>query len=154
MPKFHRITERPGLKRTSKIISFQPPCHGYGHQPLDHAAQSHVQPCLKCYQRWGIHNLSEQPVPESHHPQMTGEEFLPNIQCMPTVFQIKAISPHPVSTCPYKKSLPPQLSCRPPSGTGMPSPLQAEESPLSQPVLAGEVHQPSDDLRGALDPVR
>ena len=47
----HRITEWPGLKGTSKIIQVQPPCHGRGHQALDRAAQSHMQPgnrCLNC----------------------------------------------------------------------------------------------------------
>jgi len=34
-----------------------------GHQPLDQAAQSHIQPGLECPQGWGIHNLLGQPVP-------------------------------------------------------------------------------------------
>ena len=38
-----------------------------GHQPLDQAAQSHIQPGLECIQKWGIHNLSGQPVPVCHH---------------------------------------------------------------------------------------
>ena len=41
----HRIIECPGLKRTSKIIQFQPSCYVVqGHQPLGQAAQSHIQP--------------------------------------------------------------------------------------------------------------
>ena len=32
---FHRIIEWPGLKRTSKLISFQPLCYARGCQPLD-----------------------------------------------------------------------------------------------------------------------
>jgi len=61
------------------------------------------------------------------------------------------------SSCHYLllQIVPPQLSCRPPSGTGgtvkspwRPSLLQAEESHLSQPVLVGEVLQPSDCLYG------
>ena len=43
-------TECPGLKRTSKIIKFQAPCYVQGCQPLDQAAQSHIQPGLECLQ--------------------------------------------------------------------------------------------------------
>ena len=39
----HRIIEWPGLKRTSKIIQFQPHCNVQGHQPLDQDAQSHIR---------------------------------------------------------------------------------------------------------------
>ena len=38
----HRIIEWPGLKRTTMIIEFQPPCYVQGHQPPDQAAQSHI----------------------------------------------------------------------------------------------------------------
>ena len=38
----HRIIEWPGLKRTSKVIWFQPPCYVQGRQPPDQAAQSHI----------------------------------------------------------------------------------------------------------------
>jgi len=54
---FHRITEWPGLKRTTVIIEFQPPCYVQGHQPPDQAAQSHIHPGLECLQGWGIHYL-------------------------------------------------------------------------------------------------
>ena len=37
-PRVHKITEWPGLKRTSKIISFQAPCYVQGRQPPDQAA--------------------------------------------------------------------------------------------------------------------
>jgi len=30
------------------------PCHGQGLQPLDQAAQSHIQPGFECLQVWGI----------------------------------------------------------------------------------------------------
>ena len=40
---FHRIIEWPGLKRTTVIIKFQPPCYVQGCQPLDQAARSHIQ---------------------------------------------------------------------------------------------------------------
>jgi len=59
MGVFHRIIEWPGLKRTIKVIQFQPPCHGQGHQPPDQAAQSHIQPGLECLWVWGIHSLHE-----------------------------------------------------------------------------------------------
>ena len=64
---YHRIVEWPRLKRTSKIIQFQSPCHGQGHQQLDQADLSHIQPGLECLQGWGIHNLLGQPVPVHHH---------------------------------------------------------------------------------------
>jgi len=51
---FHRVTEWPGLKRTTMIIEFQPPCYVQGHQPPDQAAQSHIQPGLECLQGWGV----------------------------------------------------------------------------------------------------
>jgi len=37
--------------------------HGQGHQPLEPAAQSHIQPGLECIQGRGIHNLFLQPAP-------------------------------------------------------------------------------------------
>ena len=37
---------------------FTPPCYVQGRQPLDQAAQSHIQPSFECLQGWGIHNLS------------------------------------------------------------------------------------------------
>ena len=37
-------------------------CCVQGHQPADQAAQSHIQPGLKCLQRWGIHSPLGQPV--------------------------------------------------------------------------------------------
>ena len=64
----HRVIEWPGLKRTTVIIEFQPPRYVRGHQPLDQAAQSHIQPGLECLQRWGIHHLLGQPVPVRQHP--------------------------------------------------------------------------------------
>ena len=53
-PLNHRIMEWPGLKRTSEIISFQPPSHRQGHQPPDQAAQSHIQPGLENLQSLSI----------------------------------------------------------------------------------------------------
>ena len=54
-----RIVEWPGLKRTTVIVEFQPPCYVQGRQPPDQAAQSHIQPGLECLQGWGIHSLLE-----------------------------------------------------------------------------------------------
>ena len=54
--------EWPGLKRTTMIIEFQPPCYVQGRQPSDQAAQSHIQPGLDCLQGWDIHNFLGQPV--------------------------------------------------------------------------------------------
>ena len=39
--QYIRIIEWPGLKRTTVIIEFQPPCFVQGHQPPDQAARSH-----------------------------------------------------------------------------------------------------------------
>jgi len=50
------------------IIKFQPPCYVQGRQPLEQAAQSHIQPGLECIQGWGIHSLYGQLVPVCHHP--------------------------------------------------------------------------------------
>ena len=38
------------------------PCYAQGRQPLNQAAQSHIQPGLECLQGWGIHSLLGQPV--------------------------------------------------------------------------------------------
>ena len=80
----HRITEWPGLKRTSKIIYFQPPWHKPGCQPLDQSAQSHIQPGLECLQGWGIHNLLGQPVPVRHHSLSEKLPLIsnPNLPCL------------------------------------------------------------------------
>ena len=60
----YRITERPGLEGTSRIMNLQPSRHTQGHQPphliLDQAAQGPIQPILEHLQGQGIHNLSGQ----------------------------------------------------------------------------------------------
>jgi len=53
------------------------PYYVQGHQPLDQAAQSHIQPGFECFQGWGIHNILEQTVPVCHHPLC--EKLPPNI---------------------------------------------------------------------------
>jgi len=72
----NRVLEWPGLKRTTLIIEFQPPCYVQGHQPPDQAAQSHIQPGLECLQEWGIHSLLGQPVPVCHQPLCEAIFFL------------------------------------------------------------------------------
>jgi len=73
----HRIIGWPGLKGTTMINSFQPPCYVQGCQPPDQAAQNHIQPGLECLQGWGIHSLLGHPVPVRHHPLC--EKLPPNI---------------------------------------------------------------------------
>jgi len=46
------------LEGTQKIISFQYPCHGQGHLPLDQVGQSPIQPGLKQFQGWGIASIA------------------------------------------------------------------------------------------------
>jgi len=57
--------------RNPRVIKFQTRCHRQGHQPpdvaLDQDAQGPIQPGLEHLQGWGIHSLSGQPVPASHH---------------------------------------------------------------------------------------
>ena len=73
------------------IIEFQLPCYVQGHQPLDQAVQSHIQPGLECLQGWGIHNLLGQPAPVRHHP--LGEKIPSNIQPKPPLSQFKTTPP-------------------------------------------------------------
>ncbi|KAK4806889.1 hypothetical protein QYF61_012610 [Mycteria americana] len=48
----------------------QPPSNEQGHLQLKQPDLSPVQPDLECFQGWGIHHLSGQPVPVSHHPHL------------------------------------------------------------------------------------
>ena len=50
------------VEKATMIIEFQPPSYVQDCQPLDQAAQSHIQPGPECLQEWGIHNLLGQPV--------------------------------------------------------------------------------------------
>jgi len=72
-----------GLEGTSRGHLAQPPCSEQGHLQLDQVAQSLVQPGLECFQGWGLHYLSGQPVPVFHHPY--GKKFLPCIQSKSTL---------------------------------------------------------------------
>jgi len=77
---FYRIIECLGLKGTSRITSFPPPCHRQGCQlldeELDQIAQNPIHPGLEHLQGKGIHNLSGQPVPASYR---LSEKLLPDI---------------------------------------------------------------------------
>ena len=72
-----------------------------GHQPLDRAAQSHIQPGLECLQQQGIHNLLGQPVPVCHHSLC--EKLPPNILPRPPPSQFKTIPPCPITIHPCKQ---------------------------------------------------
>jgi len=76
IPFFSRIikSECLGLERTLKINEFQAPFHVQGLFPLQHIAQSPVQPGLELFQGQDIHNFSGQPVPVPHHPH--SKEFI------------------------------------------------------------------------------
>ena len=52
-----------------------------GRQPLDQAAQGHIQLRFECLQGWSIHNLFGQPVPVCHH--LLCEKLPPNIYSKP-----------------------------------------------------------------------
>uniref|UniRef100_A0A8B9IWX2 RPA1 related single stranded DNA binding protein, X-linked n=1 Tax=Amazona collaria TaxID=241587 RepID=A0A8B9IWX2_9PSIT len=55
---------------------FQPPCHGQGHLPLNHATQGSVQPGLEHCQGWSIHKFPGQPIPVPHHPHKGMSDIL------------------------------------------------------------------------------
>ena len=90
------------------IIAFQPPCRVQDHQPLDQAAQSHIQPGLECLQGSSIHNLLVQPVPVCHHPLC---EKLPlisnlNLPCLslrpfPLVLSLSTLASNCSPSCLY-----------------------------------------------------
>ena len=139
------IIERPGLKRTTMLIQFQPPCYVQGRQPADQTAQSHIQPGLECLQGWGIHNLLGQPVLVRYHPLY--EKLLPNIQPKPPLFQFKTIPSCPVAIHPPKQ-LHPFLFVRSlqileghNEVSPEPSLLQAEQAQFPQAFFIGEVLQ-------------
>jgi len=72
-----------GLEGTFRGHVVQPPCSEQGHLPLDQVPQSPVQPDLESLQGWGLHHLSEQPVPAFHHPHC--QKCLPYIQSKSTL---------------------------------------------------------------------
>jgi len=74
----HRIIECFGLEGTFRGHLAQPTCSEQGHLQLDQVAQSPVQPGLECFQGWGLHYLSGQPVPVFHQPH--GKKFLSYVQ--------------------------------------------------------------------------
>ena len=79
----HRTIECFWLGGTFRGHVDQPPCSEQGHLQLDQVAQSLVQPGLECFQGWGLHCLSGQPVPVFHHPH--GKKILPYTQSKSTL---------------------------------------------------------------------
>ena len=129
-----------------------------GHQPLDQAAQSHIQPSLECLQEWGIHNL-------------LGNLF----QCVATFcdknflliskLNLPFLSLKPfflvLSLFTLVNSRPPSCLYAPfknwPATMRSPEPflLQDKQAQFPQPFFIGEVRQPSDHLSGSpLDPLQ
>jgi len=138
-----------GLQRSS---SPTPPSMSseQGHLPLDQVAQSPIQPDLECFQGWSLHYLSGQPVPGFHHPHC--KKCLPYIQSKSGLLWFKTIT-----SCPVRTSLAERSALDVLKGcykvSPQPSLLQTEQPQLSQPVLVGEVFQPSDHFCGlSLDP--
>ena len=66
--KSYRIIKCFGLEGTFRGHLAQLPCSKQGHLQLDQVAQSPIQPGLECFQGWGLHYLSGQPVTVFHHP--------------------------------------------------------------------------------------
>ena len=97
-----RITEWFGLEETFKDQLVQHTCHGEGYLPLEHDAQSSIQPGLEPLQWWDIYNLSGQLVPEFHCPHC--KKFLAYIQSKSILFQLKTTAFCSVTTGPSKKS--------------------------------------------------
>ena len=64
----HSIIESFELEGTLTGHLAQHPCSEQGHPQLGQGAQSPIQPDLERLQGWGIHHLSGQSVPVSHHP--------------------------------------------------------------------------------------
>jgi len=129
------------------------PCHEQGHLPPDQVAQSSIQPGLEHCQGGGSHSFSGQPGPV-FHPLMVKNFFLISNLNLPS-FSLKPLPLVLSLHTPVQSPSPSFLWA--PSGTGscskvipQPSLLQAEQPQLPQPVLIGEVLQPSDHLRGLL----
>ena len=120
LPRVHRITECVGLEGTFRGRLAQPPCSEQGQLQPDQVSQSPVQPGLEHFQGWGFHCLSGQPLPVFHHPHC--EKLLAYIQSKSPLFQFKAITPCPITTCP----------CHSPS-PALSQPLQALAAALRSP---------------------
>lgn len=83
------------LKKTLKVISFQPSCHGQGLIPVDQVGS-------KPHSALNTPGKRQEPVSV---PYPHSKEFLPNIYSNP-IFQFKDISPgsSPICTCPMTLS--------------------------------------------------
>jgi len=63
----NRMTKCFGLEWFFRGLLAQPPGGKQGYLQLDQVNKRPVQPSLKCFQGWGLHYLSGQPVPLFHH---------------------------------------------------------------------------------------
>lgn len=155
-----------------KIIWVHILCHGQGDLSLDQVAQGFIQPGLEHFKRsWGIHsNLFQCPsTPTVKIFFLTSLNNLPDrsdfLSYKSILFQFKAITPCPITTCPYQnapcsflvgllgywnilKDLP-RVSL-----------LQAEWPQLAQPAFirkvlqhSGHLHNPPLDFRVHIIPV-
>jgi len=77
------------VRRDLKDYQVPTSCHRQGSQPpdqlLDQIDQGHVQPGLKLLLGQGIHNLSGQPVPVSHHSHSKKNNPLTTNLDLPTI---------------------------------------------------------------------
>jgi len=144
-----------GLEGTLQTIWFQPPCSEQGHLPPAQGAQSSIQPDLK-HCRGGAATAPLGSLGQCFATLM-GKNF-----CLISNLNLPSFSLEPFPLVPSLHTLvqsPSPPFPQAPPGTGScskvtpePSLLQAEEPQLPQPVLRGEVLQPSDHLRGLLWP--
>jgi len=111
----------------------------------EQAAQDRFQVGLEYLQRRRFHSLPGQPVPGLRHPQR--EEVLTRVQLELPVLQFVPIAPCPVSGHNLKESGPTLLTStlkifvRVSEVPSQPSLLQAEQAPLPQLFLIGEILQ-------------
>ncbi|KAK4824907.1 LOW QUALITY PROTEIN: hypothetical protein QYF61_021422 [Mycteria americana] len=138
--------EMPGSEPWSSTLgsSSPTPLQEWGHLYLDQVAQSPVQPDLECFQGWG--NLFQcLTTCIVKHFFLKSSLNLPSLSLKPLLLvlsQQALLKVCPLLESCYKVSPEPCL-------------LQAEQPQLSQPVLVGEVLQPSDHFRRPpLDPLQ
>jgi len=135
------IIEWFGLEGTFKGHLVQPPCSEQGHLQQDQDAQSPVQPDLECFHRWGLHHLSEEPVPGFRH---TRKKFLPFVQSKSALPYFITVNHFPIRTGPAKKESP-HLSYKPPLTTErlqFPSPSHLLRMGLASGQRDGHLHSP------------
>jgi len=99
-----RIIESLELEGTIKGHLVQLPCNEQGHPQLDQVAQGLIQPCLESLQGWGIHHISEQPIPVPQHSHC--KRLFSYIQSKSTLFKLETISLYSITTDPAEESAP------------------------------------------------